>query len=96
MKFDLDNCYRCMCSDIAQYLILKKLRGNPASGADLEISEGGFKVDCKGADSAMLDKPCRYHEADRRAVLAVTVGHRTNSGQSCYVSGQICYLSGHK
>ena len=29
------------------------------------------------------------------AVLAVTVGHRTNSGQSCYVSGQICYLSGH-
>ena len=28
--------------------------------------------------------------------LAVTVGHRTNSGQSCYVSGQIlCYLSGH-
>ena len=30
------------------------------------------------------------------AVLAVTVGHRTNSGQSCYVSGQICYLSGQK
>ena len=30
------------------------------------------------------------------SVLAVTVGHRTNSGQSCYVSGQICYLSGQK
>ena len=30
------------------------------------------------------------------AVLAVTVGHRTNSGQGCNVSGQICYLSGHK
>ena len=26
--------------------------------------------------------------------LAVTVGHRTNSGQSCNVSGQMCYLSG--
>ena len=30
------------------------------------------------------------------AGIAVTVGHRTNSGQSCNVSGQICYLSGHK
>ena len=30
------------------------------------------------------------------AGLAVTVGHRTNSGQSCNVSGQKCYLSGHK
>ena len=30
------------------------------------------------------------------AVLAVTVSHRTNSGQGCNVSGQICYLSGHK
>ena len=30
------------------------------------------------------------------AGLAVTIGHRTNSGLSCNVSGQICYLSGHK
>ena len=41
-----------------------------------------------------------YEQVDGAAMgspaLAVTVGHPTNSGQSCCVSGQICYLSGHK
>ena len=45
---------------------LKLLQTLP--GADLEISEGGFKGSKLIDDSAMLDKWCRDHEAGRRVM----------------------------
>ena len=54
---------------------------------------------CTEADLASTDPnsvaDIGFYEGGFKSTgLAVTVGHRTNSGQSCNVSGQICYLSG--
>ena len=35
-------------------------------------------------------------EGGTREELKITGGHRTNSGQNCFLTSQICYLSGHK